>query len=39
VFNKIDVARHDFALNWMDDFDAYAAALEADSSYAATLSR
>ena len=39
VFNKIDVARHDFALTWMDDFDAYAAALEADSSYASTLSR
>lgn len=39
VFNKVDVARHDFALTWMDDFDAYAEALEADSSYAATLSR
>jgi hypothetical protein len=39
VFNKIDVTRHEFALSWMDDFEAYAAALEADSSYAATLSR
>jgi hypothetical protein len=39
VFNKIDIARHDFALEWMGDFDAYAAALEADSSYASTLSR
>ncbi|KAI8465789.1 MAG: GPN-loop GTPase [Monoraphidium minutum] len=39
VFNKVDVTRHDFALSWMDDFDTYAAALEADSSYAATLSR
>ena len=39
VFNKTDVARHDFALNWMSDFEAYADALEADASYAATLSR
>jgi hypothetical protein len=39
VFNKVDVTRHGFALTWMDDFDAYATALEADSSYAATLSR
>lgn len=39
LFNKVDVARHEFALDWMQDFDAYAAALDADSSYAATLSR
>eukprot|EP00879_Flechtneria_rotunda_P007023 GHRR01007373.1.p1 GENE.GHRR01007373.1~~GHRR01007373.1.p1 ORF type:complete len:289 (+),score=101.14 GHRR01007373.1:624-1490(+) len=39
TFNKIDVARHEFALNWMSDFESYAAAVEADSSYAATLSR
>ncbi|PNW81939.1 hypothetical protein CHLRE_06g267150v5 [Chlamydomonas reinhardtii] len=39
LFNKVDVARHEFALDWMKDFDAYTAALEADSSYAATLSR
>jgi len=39
VFNKTDIVRHDFALTWMDDFDAYSAALEADSSYASTLSR
>jgi hypothetical protein len=39
AFNKVDVSRHDFALEWMADFDAYSAALEADSSYAATLSR
>ncbi|KXZ48171.1 hypothetical protein GPECTOR_30g267 [Gonium pectorale] len=39
LFNKVDVARHEFALDWMSDFDAYTAALEADSSYAATLSR
>ena len=35
----MDVARHGFALEWMDDLDAYADALEADASYAATLSR
>ena len=39
MFNKTDVARHDFALTWMSDFEAYADALEADASYAATLSR
>ncbi|GLI61796.1 hypothetical protein VaNZ11_004297 [Volvox africanus] len=39
VFNKVDVARHEFAQDWMNDIDSYAAALEADSSYAATLSR
>ncbi|EFJ53265.1 hypothetical protein VOLCADRAFT_102865 [Volvox carteri f. nagariensis] len=39
LFNKVDVARHEFALEWMSDFDSYSAALEADSSYAATLSR
>ncbi|KAG2502166.1 hypothetical protein HYH03_000653 [Edaphochlamys debaryana] len=39
LFNKVDVVRHDFALDWMSDFDSYTAALEADSSYAATLSR
>ena len=39
AFNKTDVTRHDFALEWMSDFEVYSAALEADSSYAATLSR
>ncbi|KAF6262177.1 hypothetical protein COO60DRAFT_1293600 [Scenedesmus sp. NREL 46B-D3] len=39
AFNKVDVSRHEFALEWMADFEAYSAALEADSSYAATLSR
>ena len=27
VFNKIDVEPHDFALEWMTDFEAYQAAL------------
>jgi hypothetical protein len=39
VFNKIDVTRHDFALAWMADFETYLRALEADGTYAATLSR
>jgi GTPase SAR1 family protein len=29
VFNKIDVEPHDFALEWMTDFEAYQAALAA----------
>lgn len=33
------MSRHEFALEWMADFEAYSAALEADASYAATLSR
>lgn len=39
VFNKCDVTRHAFALEWMADFEAYHAALEQDTTYAATLSR
>lgn len=39
MFNKIDVERHSFALEWMSDFEVYHAALEKDSSYASTLSR
>lgn len=31
VFNKIDVTPHDFAIDWMRDFEAYQAALNADS--------
>lgn len=36
---QVDVTRHEFALEWMSDFDTYHAALERDTSYAATLSR
>lgn len=28
VFNKIDVQSHEFALEWMHDFEAYQAALD-----------
>lgn len=39
MFNKVDVARHEFALEWMEDFEKYHHALDADASYASTLSR
>jgi hypothetical protein len=33
VFNKTDVEPHDFAVEWMTDFDALQAAVDADQSY------
>ena len=39
VFNKTDCVRHEFAQEWMRDQDAFSAALQQDTSYAATLSR
>lgn len=39
VFNKIDVSHHQFALEWMEDFDAFQAAIENDKSYTSDLSR
>lgn len=32
VFNKIDVQSHDFALEWMNDFQAYQDALSKESN-------
>ncbi|GMF30902.1 unnamed protein product [Phytophthora fragariaefolia] len=41
VFNKIDVLRHDFATEWMTDFEAFQTALDdaQDDSYMGSLSR
>nr|SVE70453.1 EOG090X072H [Daphnia similis]SVE71077.1 EOG090X072H [Daphnia similis]SVE71708.1 EOG090X072H [Daphnia similis]SVE72338.1 EOG090X072H [Daphnia similis] len=39
VMNKIDVVKHDYALEWMTDFDSFELALSSDSSYNANLSR
>eukprot|EP00667_Euglena_gracilis_P019346 EG_transcript_20717 len=39
VFNKVDVMSADFALEWMQDSEAFAEALRSDTSYSASLSR
>jgi len=40
VFNKIDVVSHEFAMEWMTDFDKFSEALDADrSSYMSSLTR
>ncbi|KAK7264734.1 hypothetical protein RJT34_32344 [Clitoria ternatea] len=39
AFNKVDVAQHQFALEWMEDFEAFQAAASSDHSYTSTLTQ
>ncbi|KAE9609998.1 hypothetical protein Lal_00006467 [Lupinus albus] len=39
AFNKVDVAQHEFALEWMEDFEAFQAAVSSDQSYTSTLTQ
>ena len=39
VFNKIDVARHETMLRWMEDFEEFHAAVDENPSFASDLSR
>eukprot|EP00300_Choanocystis_sp_HF-7_P020269 c20552_g1_i6.p1 GENE.c20552_g1_i6~~c20552_g1_i6.p1 ORF type:complete len:289 (+),score=64.02 c20552_g1_i6:151-1017(+) len=39
VFNKTDMTPHEFAVQWMRDYESYEAALRCEDSYASTLNR
>ncbi|KAK8555991.1 hypothetical protein V6N13_070062 [Hibiscus sabdariffa] len=37
AFNKTDVAQHEFALEWMEDFEAFQSAIRSDTTYTSAL--
>ncbi|MBA0588664.1 hypothetical protein Gorai_001759 [Gossypium raimondii] len=39
AFNKVDVAQHQFAVQWMEDFETFQAAISSDTTYTSTLTQ